>query len=133
MPVTIGSASRLSATLVAAGLPVVGVALDVNNVVLRIDTVNDIPFTAQQQTQANSIIAAFDFSDAANAAFIQGLEPDLQTLRQQAVQAVADINTFLAIASPTNAQVVAEVRAIDQRLRAIIKAVARIAAIVQGA
>lgn len=53
-------------------------------------------------------------------------EPDLVAMRDAAAQAVADINTYLAIASPTNAQVMAELRANDQRQRAIIKALVRL-------
>jgi hypothetical protein len=56
-------------------------------------------------------------------------EPDLAALRAQAAQAVADITSYLAIAdSATQAQVRAEVKAIDQRQRAVIKALSRLAA-----
>jgi hypothetical protein len=54
-------------------------------------------------------------------------EPDLVALRDQAIQAIADINTFLAILAPTNVQVLAEVRAADIRQRAMIRAIMRLA------
>lgn len=81
-----------------------------------------------QPTQAQ-IDAVTDQQIAdAKVAAVNAAEPDLTTLRDSATQAVIDINTFLAISSPTNAQVLAEVKAIDQRQRAIIKAIARLVA-----
>jgi hypothetical protein len=82
--------------------------------------------TAPQIATANSIIAAWDWSAAADQAARDADEPDLAALRDQATQAVADINAYLAIGSPTQAQAIAEVRAIDLRQRAIIKALGRI-------
>lgn len=132
MPGVAGSSGRLLVALVAAGVPAIGVAiLDANNNV-RIDTQGDVPLTSQQQAQANAVIAGFDFSDAANVAFQQAQEPLLQTLRQQAAQAIQDINTFLAIATPTNAQAIAEIQAIDRRQKAIIQAIGRLIVLVQG-
>ncbi len=43
------------------------------------------------------------------------------TLRAQAVQALADNRTFLAIASPTNAQVLAQVKALTRQNQGIIR------------
>lgn len=49
------------------------------------------------------------------------LHPDRTALRAQAAQAIADIETFLAIASPTPAQVGAAVRRLAQISEAVIK------------
>ena len=76
-------------------------------------------------TQVWSVVAASaeEIAARADAALAVTEKADLKA---QATQAVADINTFLAIASPSNAQVVAEVKKIDQRQRAIIRALARL-------
>ena len=55
-----------------------------------------------------------------------GSEPDLQSLEDQAAGAISDIGTYLAGAdTATAAQVRAEVKAIDQRQRVVIKALLR--------
>lgn len=45
------------------------------------------------------------------------------SIRSQATQALADNRTYLAIASPTNAQVVAQVRALTQEMNGVIRLV----------
>jgi len=47
--------------------------------------------------------------------------PELHAIRQSADNAIADLDTYLAIASPTNAQVAAIVRKLCQQNRQIIK------------
>jgi hypothetical protein len=114
---------RLDAA-VRAVAPIWGVAIGAGNAV----SVDYQPTATQaHRDAAAAVIAGFDWSAAADAAYRDAQEPDLATLRDQATQAVADISTFLAIASPSNAQLAAEVKAIDQRQRAIIKALARLA------
>jgi crotonobetainyl-CoA:carnitine CoA-transferase CaiB-like acyl-CoA transferase len=55
-------------------------------------------------------------------------QADRADLKAQAAQALADIDAYLAIAdAATNAQVRAEVKAIDQRQKRIIKALRRLA------
>ena len=46
---------------------------------------------------------------------------DRAALRRQAAQAVADNNTYLAIGSPTNAQNLAQIRALTRQMNAAIK------------
>lgn len=53
-------------------------------------------------------------------------EQPIADLKAQVATAINNIDSFLAIATPTNAQVLAEVKAIDQRQKAIIKALARV-------
>jgi hypothetical protein len=66
-------------------------------------------------------------------AYWSSQESDLATLRDQAVQAVLDINAYLLTADvATNVQVRAEVKAIDQRQRVIIKALGRLLQMVWG-
>jgi hypothetical protein len=110
----------LHATIVAAGIPIDGVSGDQNGV--RVDF--QASATPAQQTQAASIVSSFDWSDAADQTFKDAQQPDFSTMRDQA-QAAFDGNTaYLAIGAPTNAQVVAQVRALTQQNQKVIKALA---------
>ncbi len=83
--------------------------------------------TAQQQADAQGVLAAFDWGPPAQDAWERNKEPDLRDLLAAANAAIADINTYLAIAdTATNVQVRAEVKAIDQRQRRIIQGLKRI-------
>jgi prolyl-tRNA synthetase len=82
--------------------------------------------TAAQIAAAHNVIQTFDWSDTATQTYKDSLEPDLVALRNQAAAALAAINTYLAIPTPTLAQVTAEVKAIDLRQQQIIKALARV-------
>lgn len=77
--------------------------------------------TQPQRDAANAALASFDWSDAAQVAWEDVQAPERTTLRQAAAQAVSDNNTFLAIGSPTNAQVVAQVKRLTQECTALIK------------
>jgi hypothetical protein len=69
-------------------------------------------------------VSSFDWSDAADQTFKDAQQPDFSTMRDQA-QAAFDGNTaYLAIGAPTNAQVVAQVRALTQQNQKVIKALA---------
>jgi len=85
--------------------------------------------TAQQITNGQTVIDAFDWSEATQNAWLDSKEPDLAAIRDQAIQAIADINAYLVFAdTATQAQARTEIKQIDIRQRAIIKAVARLAA-----
>jgi hypothetical protein len=72
-----------------------------------------IPGTAQPQIDAGTaFIAAFDASDAATAAY---------SANQAAETALATNAAFLAIASPTNAQAVAQVQALTRQNTRVIQ------------
>lgn len=77
--------------------------------------------TNQQISAANSAMAAFDTSDAADAAWLEDRKPQRKAIRQAAAQVIFDNDTYLAIASPTNAQVVAQVRRLTQQNSAVIR------------
>lgn len=79
--------------------------------------------TTQQRAAAVSALAAFDWSQAAQTAWEEDQKPERKSLRQQAAQAVADVDTYLVITSPNNAQVVAQVRRLSQYTRALIRRV----------
>lgn len=119
-------AERLQSTIVGAGVAITSLSIGTIGIAASVSV-----RPANLQAAAQATINAFDWSDAATSAWRQARndtdEPDLATLRDQATQAVADINTFLAIANPSNAQIVSEVKAIDVRQRGIIKALGRLA------
>lgn len=81
---------------------------------------------ASLQAAAQSIIDAFDDSDAAQTAFEESLEPLLKDLKDQALNAIDNNDTFLAIPSPTNAQAVAQVQALTRQNSRIIRALGRV-------
>lgn len=115
------SLSRLHAT-VAAVCPIDGVSGGPGGV--RIDYRPEA--TPQQRAAADAVLAAFDWSPIAHAEWLEDQHPERKTLRQAAAQAVADIDAYLALANPTNAQVVAHVRRLSQITRAVVRRLAQI-------
>lgn len=111
---------RLHQSVVAV-CPIIGVAIGRKGVSasVRIDFTPEA--TPQQQTDAQSVVDAFDWSDAAQTAWEESRQPERKSLREAAQQAISDIDTYLAIGSPNNAQVVAAVRRLAQINKAIIK------------
>ncbi len=105
--------------IIAAVCPILGVDLDAAG--------NPLGFrptaaaTAQQRSNGQAAFAGADTSQAADDAWLAAQNPDRKNLRDQATQAIVDIDTYLAIASPNNAQVVAQVRRLSQYSRALIK------------
>lgn len=119
--------ARLHAA-VAAVCPITGVSVGTPGVPASV-TVHHAPeATPAQQTAAAGVVAGFDWSAAAQTAWERGQEPDLRDLLDQAAAAIAAIDAYLPTAdTATNAQVRAEVKAIDQRQRRLIQAVRRLA------
>lgn len=76
--------------------------------------------TAEQRAAALGVFAGFDFSDAAQAVREAQSIPERKDLRDQAAQAIADNDTYLALASPSNAQVSAQVRRLTQQNKRLI-------------
>jgi hypothetical protein len=107
---------RLHATL-AAVCPIVGVSGEQGSI--RVDYAPTA--TSEQQAAAQAALAAFDWSQAAHDAWVLGLNPERRDLRADAQQAIADNATFLALASPTNAQTLAQVRALTRQMNRVIR------------
>lgn len=82
--------------------------------------------TDSQKAAARTTIAAFDDSDVAQAAWEEDRQPERKTLRQQAANAVADIDAFLALPTPTAAQVRDQVQDICRYLRGVIRRLVQI-------
>ena len=76
---------------------------------------------ADLQAAAQPTINAFDWSDAAQKLWEEDQMPERKGIRQAAAQAISDIDTYLALATPTNAQVVAQVRRLSQISKQVIK------------
>lgn len=86
-------------------------------------------YKAARQASYDSWFASWNATMVAQkAADRDAGEPDLATIRDQAAQSVTDNNTFLAIGSPTNAQVLAQVQKLSQQNNKIIKALGRLVA-----
>jgi hypothetical protein len=77
--------------------------------------------TAQQQADAQAALAAFDWSDAAHDTWLANRVPERRDLRTEAAQAVTDNNTYLALGSPSNAQNLAQIRALTRQNNRIIR------------
>lgn len=82
--------------------------------------------TEAQKAAALDVLSSFDWSDAAHQAWLDNQKPERRDLRHAATQAIADIDAYLAIGSPNNAQVVAQVRRLSQYTKAIIKRLVQI-------
>lgn len=111
-------------SLVAAVCPIDGVSFPGWNrvdagVPVRIDFRPEA--TAQQRTAAQAVVDSFDRSEQAQQQWEEDQKPERKTLRQAAAQAVQDNQDFLAIGSPNNAQVLAQVRRLTQQNNAIIR------------
>lgn len=111
---------------VASVAPIFGVSVASTGVTASVFIGFKPQATAEQQEAAHAVVAGFDWSAEAHAAWRDSLEPHLAALRDQATAAVADIESYLTIADAATAgQVRAEVKAIDQRQRGVIRALAR--------
>lgn len=109
---------RLHDTLSTAGVPVVSVTLIADNTAtIQLDP----SATPSQVTQGGTILSAFDWSQSAQNAWAEGRHPDRKAIREAAVNAIADLDAFIAIAGPTNAQTLAIVRKLCQQNKQIIK------------
>lgn len=102
---------------IKAVCPIDGVARLANGV--RIDFRPEA--TAQQRQQAQAVADGWDWSESAQAAREDARQPERTQLRAAAAQAVADNDAFLTLASPTNAQTLAQVRALTRQNSRIIK------------
>lgn len=111
--------SRLSELLKAAGI-------HFESVVERDGELYIIGTPPESQAAADAVLSAFDPSPEADAVWAENQFPERRNLRQAATQALADIDTYLSIASPNNAQVVAQVRRLSQYTKAVIKRLVQI-------
>lgn len=82
--------------------------------------------TEAQKAAALSVLSSFDWSDVAHNQWLENQKPERRDLRQAASQAIADIDTYLAINSPSNAQVAAQVRRLSQYTKVLIKRLVQI-------
>lgn len=111
---------RLQAIL-AALAPIDGVSIKTlgDAATVRIDF--QAAATAPQRSAAQAALAAFDWSDAAQSAWDDAQHPERTDLVQAATQAVQNNTTYLGLASPNNAQNVAQVQALTQQMNKVIR------------
>ena len=112
---------RLDATIRAADIPINGVSL-VDSVAVP-DFAKDA--TPEQRQQARAIVLAFDWSDAAQEKWEEDQHPERRDVRQLAADAIAANDAFLAIASPSNTQNIAQVKRLTQQISKLIKLAAK--------
>jgi hypothetical protein len=112
---------RLHAALRAV-CPIAGVAGEPGAV--RVDYQPEA--TEQEQAAAAAALAAFDFAAEADDAWLENENPERKTLRQLAATAIADNDAFLALATPTNAQVLAQVKRLTQQNTRVLKRIIQI-------
>lgn len=117
--------TRLRET-VAAAAPIQGVSVGFYGDPATVEIAFAPEATGPQMAAARAAVAAFDWSAAAQDAWGDAQQPERTTLRQAATQAVTDIDSYLAIGSPTNAQVATQVRRLSQISRAVIRRLAQL-------
>src|SRR5688572_28071332 len=113
---------RLDSAIKAAGIPIHGVSGEQGAVVVQFRP----EATAPQQAAAATIVAGFDWSQAAHDAWLEDQRPQRKAIRQAAAGAIADNDTYLALANPNNAQVVAQVRRLTIQNNHIIRRIVQI-------
>lgn len=84
------------------------------------------PALGAQPSQATLDAVTQAQIDAANVAAADAAEPLLADLLSQADGAISTNDTYIGLASPTNAQVAAQVRALTQQNQRVIKVMRRI-------
>lgn len=61
--------------------------------------------TAQEIANGDAVLASFDFSLEAAEEWLENKNPERKNLREAAAKAIADLDLFLGLADPTNAQI----------------------------
>ena len=114
-------------SMISAVCPIVGVSSAVSGTQagpgnVRIDYADSA--TAEQRQAAQAVAVAFDWSQAVHDTWTEDRKPARKAIRVAAAQSIADNESFLAIATPTQAQVLAHVRAITRQMNKLITFVA---------
>ena len=107
---------RLHSLIAAAGIPVVSVEGEPGNVRIHCPQA-----TPAQRAAAQAIADGMDWSQPAEDAWQEDQKPHRKALRQAAAQAIADNDAFLALANPSNAQTLQQVRRLTQQSTAVIR------------
>lgn len=107
----------LAEEFASAGL-VTGVAVDGST--LRLSGLGE-----SDRSAAESVVAAHPVTAQAHIDSLAGEQVNETTIRDRATTALADNKAFLAIASPTNAQNAAQVKALTRQVNGLIRMVLR--------
>lgn len=77
--------------------------------------------TQNQKDAAAAVVASFDYSQEADAAWQAAKVQNKTGLIQAATNAITNNDTYVALTSPSNAQVAAQVKALTQQVTRLIK------------
>lgn len=112
---------------IAAVCPIISVGVGLFGDSSKVAIQFDPAATAPQRQAAQDIVDGFDWSNAALDAWLEAQNPERATVKAQAQQALADIDTYLALVTPSNAQNVAFLRRVGQILKGLIPYVGKLA------
>lgn len=112
---------RLQDELVAAAIPAISIVSEGS-----IQISYEPEATPQQISDGDSILAAFDFSEAATDEWLENKKPERKDLRENAEAAILQIDDFLANPSPTAAEIVQAVRGLARNQKRIIRRLVQI-------
>lgn len=102
---------------IKAVCPIDGISVS-DGIVQRIDFRKEA--TAEQRAAAQAVVDSFDRSPGADDAWREDQQPERKNLKQAAANAIAGNDTFLALATPSSAQVLAQVKALTRQNNHII-------------
>lgn len=103
--------------LIAAVCPIDGVGGQQGSV--RVDYRPEA--TTEQRASAQAVVDAFDWSLAAQTEWEENQQPERKALRLAAAQAIADNLVYLAITTPTAAQVRQQTDALTRQVTHLIR------------
>lgn len=109
------TAARLHDTIATAGVSITGVSIGVPG-----NKATYLVSPESAQAAAQPTIDAFDDSAVAQAAWEAARVPERKDIRDQAAQAIADLDAFLALSSPTNPQILAVIKKLCRQNKRII-------------
>jgi hypothetical protein len=111
---------RLDAA-VRAVCPIVGLTVGETGVSASVEIEFAPEATAEQQAAAQGVVTAFDWSDAADAAWREARMPERKAMRDAVAAALTTNTAFLAIQNPTNAQLRDQLRAVTQQMTRVLQ------------
>lgn len=105
---------RLHLTLRAAGITVESVSGGPSPESVQVHC------PAEQQSAAQAIVVAFDWTEGAHVNWEEDRRPERKTLRQAAQQTMTNNQTYLNLSNPSPAQIAAQVRRLTEQMNTII-------------
>lgn len=110
---------------ITAACPVVTVRVTAESAA-GVEVVYDPAATPGQRAAADAVVAGFDWSAPAHRQWEEDRHPERKAVRQAAAQALADNTAYLALATPTAAQVRQQTDALTRQMSAVIRRLVQI-------